>query len=112
MIISVSSGRNLEYERGPMDYDIYIQKKNRLYIAEVPALPGCHTVGRSEGEVLENIRDIIEGYSKILEKKRMPFSQVKIVRIKKDAVVTPGLRETKPSRGWGIFRRFFGMEGA
>jgi antitoxin HicB len=67
-----------------MGYDIYIRQKNRLYIAEVPALPGCHTVGRSETEVLENIRDVIEGYFRMLQKKHEPLPRVKVFRVWRD----------------------------
>ena len=64
-----------------MRYDIYIRRKKQLYIAEVPALPGCHTLGRSEQEVIENIQDVIAGYFRLLQKKRQPPPSVKIVRV-------------------------------
>lgn len=67
-----------------MSYDIYIRRKDRLFIAEVPALPGCYTLGRSENEVLDNIRDVIDGYYRMLQKRRKHAPQVKVVRVWKD----------------------------
>ena len=64
-----------------MRYDVYITKKDRLYVAAVPALPGCTTLGRSEAEVLSNIRDVIEGYLQLLKMKRKPFPSVKVVKV-------------------------------
>lgn len=63
-----------------MSYDVYIQRRDRLYVGEVPALPGCHTYGRTEEEVLENIGDVIEGYFHLLRKKKKPYPNVKVVR--------------------------------
>jgi len=64
-----------------MHYDVYVTKKDQLYIADVPALPGCTTLGRSEAEVLMNIRDVIESYLLSLRMKRKPFPNVKVVKI-------------------------------
>lgn len=64
-----------------MRYDVYITKKDELYIAAVPALPGCTTLGRSEAEVLKNIRDVIEGYLRLLKEQRRPFPSVKVVKV-------------------------------
>lgn len=35
------------------------QDEDGLYVADVPALPGCHTQGRTFEEVLENIREVM-----------------------------------------------------
>ncbi len=64
-----------------MSYDIYIRRKDQLYIGEVPALPGCLTLGRSEKEVIENIRDVIDAYFRTLRKKHKPPPRVKVVRV-------------------------------
>jgi len=63
-----------------MEYDIYIRKTNRLFVAEVPALPGCYSLGRTENEVLENVRDVIEGYHLKLQKNHDPLPRVKVIR--------------------------------
>lgn len=64
-----------------MHYDVYITQKDRLYLAMVPALPGCTALGRSEDEVLGNIRDVIEGYFRLLQMQQKPFPSVKVVKI-------------------------------
>ncbi|MBI3609331.1 MAG: type II toxin-antitoxin system HicB family antitoxin [Nitrospirae bacterium] len=64
-----------------MRYDVYITKRDQVYIAAVPALPGCATLGRSEAEVLSNIRDVIEGYLLLLQKRRQPFPRTKVVKV-------------------------------
>ena len=64
-----------------MRYDVYITRKDRLYIAAVPALPGCTTLGRSEAEAISNIRDVIEGYLYLLRERRKPFPDVKVVKV-------------------------------
>jgi predicted RNase H-like HicB family nuclease len=48
------------------DYNVVIERDAEgYYVASVPALPGCHTQGRSEEEVLERIREAIEGYLEV-----------------------------------------------
>ena len=43
-----------------------IQESDGGYIANVPALPGCHTQGDSYDEVIENIKDAIQLYLDVL----------------------------------------------
>jgi predicted RNase H-like HicB family nuclease len=64
-----------------MNYDVYITRKDRLYTAVVPVLPGCTALGRSEAEALGNIRDVIEGCLRLLQMQRKPFPNVKVVKI-------------------------------
>jgi predicted RNase H-like HicB family nuclease len=37
------------------------------YVAEVPALPGCLSQGKSREEALENIKEAIEGWFEVME---------------------------------------------
>ena len=64
-----------------MRFDIYITREDKLYIASVPALPGCTALGRSEEEVLTNIRDIIELNLQSLRDKSRDIPEVKVVKI-------------------------------
>ena len=38
------------------------QDEDGMYVAEVPALPGCISQGRSRSEAVENIREAIAAY--------------------------------------------------
>lgn len=44
-----------------------------LYVASVPALPGCHTEGRTLEETIENIKDAIRAYCVSLVKHGEPI---------------------------------------
>ena len=64
-----------------MSYYVYITQKNQHFVAEVPALPGCRTIGRSEAEVIENIRDVVRGYFQSLRKNNQAVPKVKVVKV-------------------------------
>ena len=64
-----------------MSYDVYLSRQDRLFIAEVPAFPGCRTFGRTEAEALDNIRDVIESFLSGLRRNRRPYPRVKVIRI-------------------------------
>ena len=40
------------------------------YVAEVPALPGCLSQGKTREEALANIKEAIEGWLEVMENKR------------------------------------------
>ncbi|MEK7766381.1 MAG: type II toxin-antitoxin system HicB family antitoxin [bacterium] len=40
------------------------------YVAEVPALPGCLSQGRTRREALRNIHEAIAGWVEVMETKR------------------------------------------
>ncbi len=42
------------------------------YTATVPALPGCHTQGKTREETLERVREAIQGYLESLQKDGIP----------------------------------------
>lgn len=46
------------------------------YVAEVPALPGCFSQGKTQEEVLANIKEAIEGWVEVMEAKGTPFRLV------------------------------------
>jgi len=43
------------------------------YVAEVPALPGCLSQGKTLDEAVANIRDAIKGYLYVQEKHGQPI---------------------------------------
>ena len=51
-----------------MRYRVLIeQDDDGVYIAEVPALPGCLSQGKTRAEVLDNVKEAIAGYLESLE---------------------------------------------
>lgn len=64
-----------------MSYYVYITQTHDYFIADVPALPGCRTIGRSETEVIENIRDVVRGYYRSLRKNNRAVPKVKVVKV-------------------------------
>jgi len=40
------------------------------YVAEVPALPGCFSQGKTRKEALTNIKEAIEGWFEVMESKQ------------------------------------------
>lgn len=53
------------------------------WVGEVPALPGCHTQGRTKKELVENLKEAIELYLEVLkekgEKSRLNIEVQKVV---------------------------------
>ena len=39
------------------------------YVAEVPALPGCLSQGKTKEEAVENVKEAIEGWLEVMESK-------------------------------------------
>ncbi|WP_299411411.1 type II toxin-antitoxin system HicB family antitoxin [Acaryochloris sp. IP29b_bin.148] len=51
------------------------------YWAEVPALPGCITEGDTKDEVINNLRDAIEGWLDVANERQVTQSTDQIVEI-------------------------------
>jgi predicted RNase H-like HicB family nuclease len=64
-----------------MSYYVYITRQDQLYVAEVPALPGCRTIGRSEEEAIENIKSVVEGYLETLKRTHQSIPPVKVIKV-------------------------------
>jgi predicted RNase H-like HicB family nuclease len=45
-----------------MKYSVVLHKNEYGYAVHVPALPGCHSQGKTEAEALANIEDAIRTY--------------------------------------------------
>ncbi|CAI2717197.1 type II toxin-antitoxin system HicB family antitoxin [Nitrospina watsonii] len=46
------------------------QDEDGMYVAEVPALPGCLSQGTTQEEAVANIKEAIEGWMEVMESKR------------------------------------------
>jgi antitoxin HicB len=56
-----------------MKYRVNIERdEDGVFIAKVPALPGCISQGATRKEALANIKDAIEGYLASLKKHNEP----------------------------------------
>ena len=74
-----------------LTYNVELEpQKEGGYTATVPALPGCISEGDTLEEVLENIKDAIEGYIKVMAKHRrkipLEFSEFQKVDVFKKSV--------------------------
>jgi predicted RNase H-like HicB family nuclease len=45
------------------------QDESGYYVAEVPALPGCLSQGRTRDEAIANVKEAIEGWLEVMESK-------------------------------------------
>ncbi|MEK7521334.1 MAG: type II toxin-antitoxin system HicB family antitoxin [Patescibacteria group bacterium] len=50
-----------------------IEKDEKWYHGYVPALPGCHTQGKTIEETRKNLREAMSGYIKTLKEKNLPI---------------------------------------
>jgi len=50
------------------------------YVAEVPALPGCLSQGKTYEEALTNIKEAIEGWLEVMESKQ-PLDPAHLVEV-------------------------------
>ena len=56
-----------------MKYRVLIEPdEDGIYVAEVPALPGCISQGRTRAEALENIKEAITAYLESLKAHNEP----------------------------------------
>ena len=46
------------------------QDESGYYVAEVPALPGCLSQGKTHEEALTNIKEAVEGWLEVMESKQ------------------------------------------
>jgi predicted RNase H-like HicB family nuclease len=50
------------------------------FVAEVPALPGCLSQGKTREEALTNIKEAIEGWFEVMESKQS-FDRTRLVEL-------------------------------
>ncbi len=57
-----------------MRFDVRLyQDEDRIWIAEVPAIPGCGSDGRTKEEAIANVREAIEGCLAVRKELGMPL---------------------------------------
>jgi len=64
-----------------MKLHVIIEKDEAgYYVAEVPALPGCLSQGKTYEEAIANIKEAIEGWLEVMEY-RQSFDRARFVEI-------------------------------
>jgi predicted RNase H-like HicB family nuclease len=64
-----------------MKLHVVIEKdESGYFVAEVPALPGCFSQGRTREEAFTNIREAIEGWLEVMESKQS-FDRTRLVEL-------------------------------
>ncbi len=56
------------------------QDEEGYYVAEVPALPGCLSQGKTREEAIANIKEAIEGWLEVMESKKS-FDPTRLVEV-------------------------------
>lgn len=63
-----------------MKYSVVVRKTKYGYDVHTPALPGCHSQGKTQKEALENIRDAIFTYIGI-EQEELKGAKIREVEV-------------------------------
>lgn len=56
------------------------QDEQGYYVAEIPALPGCLSQGKTYEEAITNIKEAIEGWLEVMESKQS-FDSTRLVEV-------------------------------
>ena len=56
------------------------QDESGYFVAEVPALPGCFSQGKTREEALTNIKEAIEGWLEVMESKQS-FDRTRLIEL-------------------------------
>lgn len=65
-----------------MKYRVLIeQDEDGVFVAEVPALPGCISEGFTRAEAIENVKEAIAGYLESLEAHNEPVPPTIIEKV-------------------------------
>lgn len=56
------------------------QDEKGYFVAEVPALPGCFSQGKTREEAIANIKEAIEGWLEVMESKKS-FDPTRLVEV-------------------------------
>lgn len=58
---------------------LFERDEDGIFVAHVPALPGCHTQGRTLEEAQLRVKEAISLYLEVARKKRTPIKQNEFV---------------------------------
>jgi predicted RNase H-like HicB family nuclease len=68
-------------EGAPMKLRVILEQDEAgYYVAEVPALPGCLSQGKTSEEAIANIKEAIEGWLEVMESKQS-FDPARVVEV-------------------------------
>ncbi len=56
------------------------EDESGYFVAEVPALPGCFSQGKTRDEALTNIKEAIEGWFEVMESKQS-FDRTRLIEL-------------------------------
>ncbi len=56
------------------------QDEQGYYVADIPALPGCLSQGKTYEEALTNVKEAIEGWLEVMESKQS-FDSTRLVEV-------------------------------
>ncbi|HSB05877.1 MAG TPA: type II toxin-antitoxin system HicB family antitoxin [Thermodesulfobacteriota bacterium] len=56
------------------------QDEAGYYVAEVPALPGCLSQGKTREEAIANIKEAVEGWLEVMESKQS-FDRSRVIEL-------------------------------
>jgi len=60
-----------------MKFAITLEKdEDGFFVVSCPALPGCHSQGRTKEEAIDNIREAIQGYIASMRKHGEPILSI------------------------------------
>jgi predicted RNase H-like HicB family nuclease len=64
-----------------MKLHVVIEKdESGYFVAEVPALPGCLSQGKTHEEALANIKEAVEGWLEVMESKQS-FDRTRLIEL-------------------------------
>ncbi len=65
---------------------VVTQDEDRVYVADVPSLPGCHTQAKTLAVLYKRVGEAIELYIEVEKEKKEPMIRHRFVGIKNIAV--------------------------
>lgn len=64
-----------------MKIKVIVWQEDDVWCGSVPALPGCHTWGESYEDLMEMLKEAIEGWLEVASEQQIPTEKQKLVEI-------------------------------